>query len=182
MAGLDVRDLRRNIGVVTQDPYMFGRSIRANIALSDPDLDMQQVTAAAQLAGIHEDLVTLPMGYDTILADGGASMSGGQCQRLALARALVRRPRVLLLDEATSALDTVKEAEVMDNIARIRSTRIVIAHRLSTVAAADIILVMDKGQIAEYGTHAQLMQTGRIYQELVGAQTKYGSGSSHVTH
>jgi ATP-binding cassette subfamily B protein len=112
----------------------------------------------------------MPMGYETVLADGGASLSGGQRQRLALARALVLRPKVLILDEATSSLDAVTEVKVQESLASLRSTRIVIAHRLSTVRDADLILVMDRGHIVERGTHAELMAANGLYRALVDAQ------------
>jgi ATP-binding cassette subfamily B protein len=114
--------------------------------------------------------MALPMRYDTLLADGGASLSGGQRQRLALARALVRRPRVLVLDEATSALDSITEQKVHANLATLRSTRVIIAHRLSTVRDADLILVMDQGRLVERGTHEELLAKGGHYRDLVAAQ------------
>jgi ABC-type bacteriocin/lantibiotic exporter with double-glycine peptidase domain len=110
------------------------------------------------------------MRYDTLLADGGASLSGGQRQRISLARALVRRPRVLVLDEATSALDAITEQKVHANLATLRSTRVIIAHRLSTVRNADLILVMDQGRIVERGTHDELLARGGRYHDLVAAQ------------
>ena len=112
----------------------------------------------------------MPMGYDTILSDGGASMSGGQRQRVALARALVHKPAVLILDEATSALDGETERRVMRNLEDLRCTRIVLAHRLSTIVNADLILVMDAGEVVEAGTHDELMARGQHYSRLVAAQ------------
>jgi ATP-binding cassette, subfamily B, bacterial len=175
LADLDLRWLRSQLGFVAQHAYLFGLSIRANIALNDPTLPLSRVIEAARLAEIHDDVMAMPMGYETVLADGGASLSGGQRQRLALARALVHRPKVLILDEATSALDAVTEARVQKALAGLRSTRIVIAHRLSTVRDADLILVMDQGRIVERGPHAELMAAEGFYRSLVDAQLERGA-------
>ena len=123
------------------------------------------------MAEIHDEILGMSLGYDTLLIDGGASMSGGQRQRIALARALVRRPAILLLDEATSDLDTVTESRIMAHLAAIRATRIVIAHRLSTVRDADMILLMDHGRLVESGSHEQLLASGGVYARLVEAQS-----------
>ena len=170
LGDLDLRWLRSQLGFVAQSAYLFGLSIRANISLNDPTLPLSRVIEAARMAHIHDDIQAMPMGYESVLADGGASLSGGQRQRLALARALVLRPKVLILDEATSALDAVTEAKVQESLASLRSTRIVIAHRLSTVRDADLILVMDRGYIVERGTHGELMAANGLYRALVDAQ------------
>jgi ABC-type bacteriocin/lantibiotic exporter with double-glycine peptidase domain len=177
LADLDLRWLRGQLGFVAQNAYLFGMSIRTNIALNDPTLPLSRVIEAARLAEIHDDIQAMPMAYESVLADGGASLSGGQRQRLALARALVRRPKVLILDEATSALDAVTEAKVQKSLAALRSTRIVIAHRLSTVRDADLILVMDAGSIVERGTHGELMARHGTYRALVDAQLERGESS-----
>jgi ABC-type bacteriocin/lantibiotic exporter with double-glycine peptidase domain len=167
----DLRALRRRFGVVLQDPTLFAGSIRQNIALNDPDLPLERIVHAARLAGIHDDIDDLPMGYETRLGEGGAGLSGGQLQRLALARALAHEPAVLLLDEATSHLDVSTEAMVERNLATLACTRIVIAHRLSTVRDADQIVVLDRGEIVECGTHDALMARGGHYAALVRGQS-----------
>ena len=172
LARLDLRALRRQIGVVFQQPYVFAGSIRSNIALTDPTLTLDRVVAAAKAAGIHEDIDAMPMGYETLINDGGSSLSGGQRQRLALARALVHRPVLLILDEATSALDAETERLVMQSLAQLRCTQIVLAHRLSTIMSADLILVMDRGEVVESGTHGELLARGEIYSRLVAAQLR----------
>ena len=172
LAELDLRSVRGQLGVVPQHPYLFGVSIRANIALADPALPLSRVVEAARLAHIHEDIQSMPLAYDTLLADGGASLSGGQRQRLALARALVTRPAILLLDEATSALDAITESAIQRELAQLRCTRIVVAHRLSTIRNADLILVMDEGRVVERGTHDELAARDGAYAELIARQMK----------
>jgi ATP-binding cassette, subfamily B, bacterial len=157
LAGLDLQSVRQQCGIVTQRSYLFGTSIGANITLQDPSIAMSQVVEAAELAGIHEDILAMPMGYDTLVTDGGGSLSGGQRQRIALARALVHRPAILLLDEATSALDAITESQVHEHLAALRCTRSVIAHRLNTIRDADLILVLEYGAIVERGSHAALL-------------------------
>ena len=174
LAGLDAGSVRRQLGIVTQRPYLFGSSIRQNIALTNPELPLEAVIEAARIACVHDDIAAMPMGYDTQLHDGGASVSGGQRQRIALARALAPRPSILLLDEATSELDTVTEQNIYANLSAISSTIIVIAHRLSTVRNADLILVMDEGRIVEAGTHEQLVSRQGVYTALVHAQSGAG--------
>jgi ABC-type bacteriocin/lantibiotic exporter with double-glycine peptidase domain len=167
---IELRSLRTQFGVVMQEPVLFSGSIRDNMTLADPGLSLAQVQEAARLAAIHEEITRLPMGYLTRLGEGGAGLSGGQRQRVALARALVRRPALLLLDEATSSLDVVTEARIEANLSRLGCTRIVIAHRLSTVRDADVILVIDDGEIVERGTHEELQSRGGYYARLVGSQ------------
>lgn len=170
LAGLDLRSVREQLGVVTQRTDLFGMSVRENIALGHPEISLDQVIDAAKRAAIHDAIEALPMGYETILADGGASMSGGQRQRLALARALAGGPSIVLLDEATSNLDSMTEAAIQTTLAELECTRIVIAHRLSTVIDADLILVMDQGRVVESGTHAELIERGLLYRRLYHRQ------------
>jgi ATP-binding cassette subfamily B protein len=179
LADLDVRSVRRQLGIVIQHPYVFGSSIRENIALTDPDLPLDRVVEAARLACIDTDIETMPLGYDTPLHDGGASLSGGQRQRIALARALAGRPAILLLDEATSELDTVTEQMVYQNLAAMSATTIVIAHRLSTIRNADLIVVMDDGRIAETGTHAELLALNGLYSALARARPSITSATEN---
>lgn len=168
LTSLDYRSLRGQCGVVLQEPFLFAGSIRQNITLGDPALTSDQVITAARRAGIHDEISRLPMGYDTLVAEGGSALSGGQRQRLALARALVREPSVLLLDEATSSLDSVTERIVDASLDALRVTRVVIAHRLSTIRNADVILVLADGQLVEQGPHERLMTLGGHYTALVG--------------
>ncbi|MDC9606447.1 type I secretion system permease/ATPase [Xenorhabdus griffiniae] len=175
LALADVSSLRRQIGVVLQDNMLFNRSIRENIALSDPGTPLEVVMHAAKMAGAHEFILELPEGYDTIVGEHGASLSGGQRQRVAIARALIGDPRILIFDEATSALDYESERVVQQNMQSICKGRtvIIIAHRLSAVRDAHRIIVMERGQIVEQGAHAELLvrQDGhysRLYQMQQG--------------
>jgi ABC-type bacteriocin/lantibiotic exporter with double-glycine peptidase domain len=173
---IELKSLRRQIGVVFQSPSLFAGSIRAAISLSDPTATLEKITEAARLAAVDDDIRAMPMGYDTILSDGGASLSGGQRQRVALARALVHRPALLILDEATSALDSETERRVSNNLEDLRCTRIVLAHRLSTIVNADLILVMSDGEVVESGTHHELLSRGEHYARLVAAQLQAEPG------
>lgn len=162
----DLRTARRQLGVVTQNPYLFGDTIRANIALSNPNAPFEEVLDAAKRASIHDEIMAMPLGYDTPLLDRGASLSGGQRQRIALARALLSKPAVVILDEATSALDGITERRVQEQLAELRCTRVVIAHRLTTVRDADLILVLKDGVLVEQGTHGELLELGGHYHRL----------------
>jgi len=163
--------LRRQLGVVLQENFLFNRSVRENIALANPGVALERVIHAAQLAGAHDFILELPEGYDTVVGEHGASLSGGQRQRIAIARALIRDPRILILDEATSALDYESEHAIMANMRAICKGRtvLIIAHRLSTVRMANRIVVVEKGGIIESGTHAELVDRpgghyARLYQ------------------
>jgi subfamily B ATP-binding cassette protein MsbA len=175
--GHDVREvtldsLRRQIGLVTQEPFLFDDTIRANIAYARPDASQAEIEAAARAAAAHDFITALPQGYDTGVGEAGARLSGGQRQRIAIARAFLKDAPILLLDEATSALDTESEAQVQAALKRLMSgrTTLLIAHRLSTVRGADRIYVIDKGQIVEVGDHATLVRKRGLYARLARSQ------------
>ncbi|MTJ47566.1 peptidase domain-containing ABC transporter [Dolichospermum sp. UHCC 0259] len=159
ITSISLRSLRQNVGVVDQDTFLFGGTIRENISLGHPGVPLIEVIEAAQLAGADEFIKKLPMGYETQIGEGGGLLSGGQRQRIAIARALLGNPRLLILDEATSHLDTESERIIQQNLNTILQgkTTLVIAHRLSTVRNADMILVLDRGVLVESGTHEELM-------------------------
>ncbi|WGV28404.1 peptidase domain-containing ABC transporter [Halotia branconii] len=159
VTSISLRSLRSQIGVVDQDTFLFGGTIRENISIAHPEATLEEVIEAAQLAGADEFIKQLPMGYETQIGEGGGMLSGGQRQRLAIARALLGNPRLLLLDEATSHLDSESERIIQNNLKTILQgrTSLIIAHRLSTVRHADLILVLDRGLLVESGTHDQLI-------------------------
>ena len=169
---LDIKSLRRGMGIVSQDTFLFNDSVRNNIAYGKPESNDEEIIAASKQANAYEFISKLPQGLDTLIGDRGVMLSGGQRQRLAIARALVQDPEILILDEATSALDTVSERLVqaaIDNLSRDRTT-LVIAHRLSTVQKADQIAVFDQGSVVELGTHEELLKRGGYYSRLHSMQ------------
>ncbi|WP_436792948.1 ABC transporter ATP-binding protein [Actinospongicola halichondriae] len=170
---LDLGDLRRLTGLVSQDVYLFHGSVRENIAYGRPDASLEDVVAAATVAEVHEFVMTLPAGYDTIVGERGQKLSGGQRQRISIARAILKDPVILLLDEATSAVDNETEAAIQRSLDRISADRttLVIAHRLSTVRNADVIHVLDRGRIVERGTHDELVAREGPYAALWAVQT-----------
>jgi subfamily B ATP-binding cassette protein MsbA len=170
--GVTLASLRDAIAYVGQDALLFDDSVAANIAMGRPDATRPQIEAAARAAAAADFIAALPAGYDTVVGSGGGRLSGGQRQRIALARALLRAPRILLLDEATSALDAESEAAVQAALARLRAgrTTIVIAHRLSTVRDADVVVAMADGEAAETGSHAALLAQDGLYARLVRTQ------------
>lgn len=178
--GHDLRDLKQEwlaqqIGMVTQESYLFHDTVRANLLYARPDATEAEVEAAARAANIHDMIAGLPNGYDTLVGERGYRMSGGEKQRLSIARVVLKDPRILILDEATSHLDSQSEAliqEALEPLMRGR-TSLVIAHRLSTILAADVILVMNDGQLVEQGTHAELLAAGGLYATLYETQFRH---------
>ncbi|CDQ94464.1 unnamed protein product, partial [Oncorhynchus mykiss] len=169
---LNVRFLREMIGVVSQEPILFATTIAENIRYGRPDVTHQEIEQAAREANAYDFIMTLPDKFETLVGDRGTQMSGGQKQRIAIARALVRNPKILLLDEATSALDAESETIVQAALDKVRQgrTTIVVAHRLSTIRNADVIAGFQKGEIVELGTHSQLMEKEGVYHTLVTMQ------------
>jgi len=175
--GHDLREvtldsLSSAIGMVTQETYLFHDTIRTNLTYAKTDATQAAIEAAARAANIHQCIMELPDGYDTIVVERGYRLSGGEKQRIALARVILKDPRILVLDEATSHLDSESEALIQDALKRVMAgrTSIVIAHRLSTILAADLILVMDRGRIVERGTHEELLVMGGLYNQLYETQ------------
>jgi len=170
MSKLDLRSLRRRIGTVTQDGSLFQGDIYSNIVISAPNLSLQEAWEAAEIAGIADDIRAMPMGMQTIIAEGAGGISGGQKQRLMIARAVAPKPKILIFDEATSALDNRTQKQVSDALDKLMCTRIVIAHRLSTIKNCDRILVLEGGKILEDGTYDELIARNGFFAELVARQ------------
>jgi subfamily B ATP-binding cassette protein MsbA len=175
--GTDVRELtlaslRAQIALVTQEPFLFDDTVRANIAYARPEATEADVWAAAEAAAAHDFIATLPSGYDTVVGEAGTRLSGGQRQRIAIARAFLKDAPILLLDEATSALDAESERQVQAALERLMAgrTTVLIAHRLSTVRAADRIYVLEAGRVVDQGRHAELVARGGLYSRLAQAQ------------
>jgi ABC-type multidrug transport system fused ATPase/permease subunit len=171
--GLDVRDaklvsLRRAIGIVAQDPFLFSDTVRENVAFGRPDATQEEVEEAARLAQAHEFIAELPDGYETVIGERGITLSGGQRQRIAIARALLLDPRILILDDATASVDATTEAKIRLGLRQAMRgrTTIIIAHRLSTLALADELVVLDRGRIAARGTHDELIERSSVYREI----------------
>jgi ATP-binding cassette, subfamily B, bacterial len=167
-----LESLSSAIGMVTQETYLFHDTIRSNLLYARPGATEPELVAACRAANIHDLIVGLPEGYDTIVGERGYRLSGGEKQRVALARVILKDPRVLILDEATSHLDSESEALIQEALERIMQgrTSLVIAHRLSTILSADIILVLEGGRIVQRGTHEALLAEGGLYRQLYERQ------------
>lgn len=178
--GVELRDfpkyfLRANIGIVEQEPFLFSRNIRENITYGVPhNMTDDDVYNAARAAAVHDVIETFPEGYQTMVGERGVTLSGGQKQRVALARTLLKNPKILILDDATSSVDTQTESEIRDALNRMmkQRTSFIIAHRIQSVMAADLILVMDKGRIVQRGTHEELMAEGGVYRQTYDMQAR----------
>ena len=177
--GIDIRELTlnslaTNIGMVTQETYLFYETIQANLLYAQPDANEAQVMQAAKAANIHDFIMSLPDGYDTVVGERGYRLSGGERQRIAIARVILKDPRILVLDEATSHLDSLSEEQIQNALQHVMLGRssLVIAHRLSTILAADKILVMDQGRLVEQGPHDQLIHQNGLYTDLYNTQFK----------
>ena len=177
---LNYQEVRRQFGVVLQDATLFSGSVLSNITLNNPAIDKEQVMEAAEIAAIHEDIMDMPMGYETFVSEGGSALSGGQRQRLAIARAIAHKPALLLLDEATSHLDVATEERVARHLQALACTQIIIAHRLSTIRDADVILVLDRGAIVEQGSHDELLQRHGYYARLMQHQMEHGTPENEL--
>jgi len=167
-----LESLTRQIGMVTQETYLFHDTIRTNLVYSRQDATQADLEEACTAANIHDFIHDLPDGYDTVVGERGYRLSGGEKQRLSIARVILKDPRILVLDEATSSLDSESEALIQDALNRVmrKRTSIVIAHRLSTILAADLILVIDRGRVVEQGNHAWLLAQKGLYATLYNTQ------------
>jgi ABC-type bacteriocin/lantibiotic exporter with double-glycine peptidase domain len=170
LTGLDLRSLRRHIGTVTQNGSLFQGDIFSNIAISAPQISLEDAWEAAEIAGIADDIRDMPMGMQTQISEGQGGISGGQKQRLMIARAVATKPQILIFDEATSALDNLTQKQVSEALDKLECTRIVIAHRLSTIRRCSRILVMDQGMIQEEGTYDELIEKNGLFAELIARQ------------
>ena len=171
--GVDVRDvkladLRREIGIVSQDPFLFSATVRENIAFGAADATDEEVERVARMAQAHDFIVQLPDGYDTVIGERGITLSGGQRQQVAIARALLVDPRILILDDATASVDATTEARVRLGLreAMRGRTTLIVAHRLSTISLADEIVVLDHGRVVAQGTARELAETSEVYREI----------------
>ncbi|MGP4039167.1 ABC transporter ATP-binding protein [Gracilibacillus sp. D59] len=172
LSDIDRADWDSRVAIVFQEPYLYPDTVKSNILMGMENVSDEEVFRVCQIASIHDYILSLPDGYETVIGERGITLSGGQRQRIAIARALIRDPEMLILDEATSALDLITEKEIQDNIDQYRKGKstIIIAHRLSTIKNADCIFVLDHGQLVEQGTHIELLEKGKVYNGLVQSE------------
>mgnify|MGYP002707200370 CR=1 FL=1 len=170
LSKLDLKSLRRRIGIVLQNGKLFSGDIFSNIALSAPGLTQEQAWDAAQKAGIADDIRNMPMGMNTVISEGSGGISGGQRQRILIARAIAAKPRIIIFDEATSALDNITQKTVCETLDSLKCTKIIVAHRLSTIKNCSRIIVLDGGKVAEDGTYDELISKGGLFSELISRE------------
>jgi ATP-binding cassette subfamily B protein len=168
LRGVDLTTLRGEVGFVSDDPFLFSDTVRANIAYARPDASQEEVEEAARRADIHDFVAGLPEGYDTLIGERGLTVSGGQRQRLAIARAIVADPRILILDDATSSVDATTEAQIKAALRELMlgRTTFIIGHRLSTISLADEVVVLEEGRVTARGTHDELLEESDLYREI----------------
>ena len=171
---VNLKSLREQIGVVLQDPFLFNGTVADNIAYGHPESSLEQIVAAAKAANAHDFIMNMADGYDTLVGERGTRVSGGERQRLSIARAILRDPRILILDEATSNVDTETESQIQEALERLIQgrTTFAIAHRLSTLKNSHRLLILDKGKLAEIGTHDELIEQDGIYAKLCRMQAE----------
>jgi ATP-binding cassette subfamily B protein len=174
---LHLDDLRRNIGIVFQESFLFSNTVAANIAFGHPEATQAEIEAAARVASAHDFILALPKGYETVLTEGGSSLSGGQRQRLAIARAVIKQPAILLLDDPTAAIDSETEHEIYEALERAIEgrTTFIVAHRISTLRRSDFVIVMENGRIVQRGTHDELVRIPGPYLRVSSQQLVDGS-------
>jgi len=183
VADMTQNSLRQAVGIVPQDTVLFNESIYHNIVYASPGASKEDVYKASKMANIHDFITQLPDGYDTVVGERGLKLSGGEKQRVAIARVILKNPKILVFDEATSSLDSHSEQIILSSLAEVaqQRTTLVIAHRLSTIADADIILVLDKGKVVEQGTHQELLSEGGLYSSLWKIQLQEGKDENNDT-
>jgi ABC-type multidrug transport system fused ATPase/permease subunit len=174
---LDPEELRRNVGIVPQETFLFSETVRDNITFGNPDASAEEVERAAKIAGLHDQILAFPEGYDTMVGEWGITLSGGQKQRVAIARALVKDPKILILDDATSSVDAETEKSIQEALrSTLREssgrTTFIVAHRLSTILLADRIVVLERGRVVENGTHEELLRKRGRYHALYGEERR----------
>ncbi|MBC8015900.1 MAG: ATP-binding cassette domain-containing protein [Sporomusaceae bacterium] len=170
ISSIDIKSIRRKIGVVIQNGKLISGDILSNITASAPAATLEDAWNAAKAAGMDEDIRNMPMGMKTIISEGSGGLSGGQIQRIMIARAIISQPKIIFFDEATSALDNITQNIVAQSIEKLNATRIVIAHRLSTIIHCDRIVVLDKGEIVEIGTYLELINSNGLFSEMAKRQ------------
>ena len=174
ITSLDKKSIRGNLSIISQNPYIFNMSIKENFTIIKEDVTEKEIIEACKKACLHDFIITLKDGYNTLLGESGVTLSGGQRQRLAIARALVQKTEIILFDEATSALDNETQKEIQESIENMQGeyTILIIAHRLSTIINSDRLILIDNGKVLGEGTHEELLKSNKIYQKLYNLELK----------